>query len=931
MGQTKEPTAYDQHLVTLGHVLQTLREGTTTDALVDAVLTYLKAEFSYELIWIGLYDRVSGRLSGKGGTSPLGSDAPLLKQRLTLTSGDVLEQIVIQQRPLTFPDLREEVRANEWRKLAQRCGIQGTMMFPISYQGQCFGVAILGSRLWGHFPKTEDKALLSMVLGGLASALDTVETEWQRQQIKQLDEPLLQLLTQLRSRSNLGQRLDAVVDSAHQFIQPTRTSVYWFERQRRYFWRRVTTQKTTTRPASPNSEGSLDENQPVSGMTVQEMSSFYQALMADQVVSIGEAMSSLRADVTSRLMQNIKARSLLAAPILYRNELLGFLAAEGSDARIWQEGEKNFIRGAAQLIALVAPLEDLETTIEQTKLDQALTAEIAHSIYDTSDWKVTLKNAAELVGKRLRTDRFLALSYNQEQGHFEVCYQSHPKNRRTLTTMLGSLSPIDWDMLERKQGAIAIDNIEEDLRLAAWRDTLLGLGVRSLLVCNTAPGQSVEGLLIVAHDAPRAWSQPEGELTQAVARQIGLMLRQWQLQRQYEQQQKIYQTVQWGLASIQQTQHLDLLERSALHYIAQVLQAPIALLVSWFPGKRSGRLIQSVETDPRFSCNPVLKVSLETDLLMHRALAHDGILPLSIDDIPAETRQWLNVPDAGQLLVMALRTASDHEPSAVLIVVDVLERHWLDRQIAALTILVSQFAWSRRYLMLSESLKAQRDRLERLSWYKHRRLEDLHRTVKSGVKRLKEFPSPHPDPLMATRQQQILRQMEDEIVPINAVIRDEQWQLTHRTDTVPLISLLRRALDRVDHLIKQRQLWAQVHNETNPMITGDITKIELVLYELLLLAGGRSHPGGRIDIWCRPLDSRCVEVSITDDGTIEPRLIEDLETGRAVDLLAPSMIDKAPGLHLAICQSLMKQLGAEFNLYKLEDGRLMSRLVLPLG
>ena len=115
------------------------------------------------------------------------------------------------------------------------------------------------------------------------------------------------------------------------------------------------------------------------------------------------------------------------------------------------------------------------------------------------------------------------------------------------------------------------------------------------------------------------------------------------------------------------------------------------------------------------------------------------------------------------------------------------------------------------------------------------------------------------------------------------------------------------------------------------MITGDIAKIELVLYELLLLACGRSHTSGRIDIWCRPLDSRWVEVSITDDGAIEPRLIEDLETGRAVDLLAPSMVDKAPGLHLAICQSLMKQLGAEFNLYRLEDGRLMSRLVLPVA
>ncbi|HBE33700.1 MAG TPA: hypothetical protein DD990_20880, partial [Cyanobacteria bacterium UBA11368] len=60
----------------------------------------------------------------------------------------------------------------------------------------------------------------------------------------------------------------------------------------------------------------------------------------DQVVSIGEAHSSLKADVTSRLLQRLGVRSLLAAPILLQDELLGFLAVEGNDPRIWQEQEK---------------------------------------------------------------------------------------------------------------------------------------------------------------------------------------------------------------------------------------------------------------------------------------------------------------------------------------------------------------------------------------------------------------------------------------------------------------------------------------------------------------------------------------------------------------------------------------------------------------
>jgi GAF domain-containing protein len=922
MGQLKEPNSYEQQLVSLGRILQTMREGDSVAVVIDAVLAYLRTYASYELVWIGLYDAIDHRVCGKGGKSPLGQELPFLKQPLALDPGDVFEQVIMQQQGLTIPDLQAEQRAGEWRKLAQKASIQGTTLLPIVCKSACYGVLLLGSRLWGNFPKTEEKERILIVLGELATALEAAETEWKRQQIKQLDQPMLDLLGDLRSLPNLGRRLAAIVEQSHRFIQPTRTSVYWFERSRRYFWRRVTHQKPVTRFG--------EDHQLVSGLTVQEMSSFYQALVSDQVVSIGESMSSLKGDATSRIMQHMRARSLLAAPILYQDELLGFLATEGSEPRIWQDSEKQFIRAAAQLVALVAPLEEIEHTIEQTKLDRALTAEIAHAIYSTNDWKQTLTNAADLMSKRLKLDRFFVLLYDPDQQHFEVCYQSHPKNRRSLNAPLGMLSLIDWKLLERQEHPTSIENLQEDLRFAAWRTTLLELGVRSLLVCNTSPGQTVEGILILGQEAPRAWSHPEAELAQVVARQLGVILRQWQLQRQHEQEQKISQAIQWGLSTIQQTQHLELLERSALLYLTQVLQAPLAIFVAWSAGRRVGRLVQSSDGSTRWSINCGIKVAIETDPLLQRALNHEGILALSVDELPVETQQWLTASGIGQLLVVALRTAPEHEPTGVVVIADTLERLWLDRYLSAFTVLVSQFAWSRRYLMVSETLRRDRDRLEHLSWYKHRRLEDLYRTVKTGMKRLNEIPAANTNELLVTRQQQILRQVEETIDPVRQVIRDEQWQLTIRNESIPMLSIVRRALDRVETLIKQRQLWSQVHHDINPIILGDIPKIELVLYELLLIACQRSQVGGRIDIWCRPVPPDSIELLLTDDGTIEPRLVEDLETGRAVDLLAPSTLDKPPGLHLAICKALMQQMNAEFNFYQLEDRRILSRLVLPI-
>jgi hypothetical protein len=86
MGPVKEPATSEQQLVILGQVLQTLREAEDTKVLIDATLNYLKAQFysEYELIWIGLYDRLDHRLHGKGGFTPTEINPEGLKQKALL-------------------------------------------------------------------------------------------------------------------------------------------------------------------------------------------------------------------------------------------------------------------------------------------------------------------------------------------------------------------------------------------------------------------------------------------------------------------------------------------------------------------------------------------------------------------------------------------------------------------------------------------------------------------------------------------------------------------------------------------------------------------------------------------------------------------------------------------------------------------------------
>ncbi len=981
MGDQPKPNE-DKQIVTLGRVLQTLREEDNVDVLIETTVSYLQTELNYSLIWIGFYDRLDHRILGKGGITPTGTSG-FLKQRFFLNPGDLLEQVVIQQRPIGVPDLQEETRAGEWRKVAQNYNIRGTLIYPIRYRDRCFGVALLGQEGWGISPRAEEKARLSMLLGGLAAALNQIEMDWQHQQTKRPDEPLLALLNELRTLPTMWQRLEVVVSQTHDFVKPTRTNIYWFEPEKRYFWRRVGNRTTS----------SIGGKDSAAGITVQEAGGFYKAMVGDQVVSIGEAHSSLKADVTSRLLQRLGVRSLLAAPILLQDELLGFLAVEGNDPRIWQEQEKNFVRGAAQLVALIAPIERMEATIEQTKQDQILTAELARAIASEQDWLSSLKTCADNLSHRLQQARFLVLLFDSDSGKFEICYQNHPANRQPLGASLRhgkeshssplnqdsgaiahylpALNEVDWQFLSNTE-SLEIEDLTADLKLVSWREGLLEAGVRSLLISRTSSEGQIEGLLAFGYETPRTWTHAERELIRVVSQQIGLIIHQWQLQRQVLSQQKIFQSLQWGISTLASAQPLlpaqvtpdtsleiRTYEQTVLQPIAQMLACPLVALVTWSPGEPLGRIVASVIANQQFAVNLNAVVPIDTDGLIQAALAEDSLVTKGVDRLSPNTREWLIGSGIGEVLVMALRTAPEYETTGVVVAADKPGRRWSEMALPAFGLLVTQLAWFRRYLMLAHHLQSQRQELERLNWYKHRCMEDFHRCLEAGVKMLSQLDSKEAE-ILQTRVRQIGQQLGNSLSAIARLLSTEEWKMRSISDlrentreTISVPTLLKRALERIEPLLKQRRLWSQLHevkSEHNQKIpisfSGELFKIELILYEVLSAACDRAPEGGKIDIWYRivgkgtsgnttsgdlsePMLNPLLELSITDNGVIDPQLIAELRQ-RPWDELAPSTLDQPPGLQLRICQSLVQQIGGKLKLYQVEDGRILSRLLLPL-
>ncbi|MGF1498117.1 MAG: GAF domain-containing protein [Elainellaceae cyanobacterium] len=926
MSGHKAASTYEKQLVALGRALQMLREEENTDVLIEKTLAFLHAEFDYELVWIGLYNRVTHRLMGRGGVTPNG-EVGILVQEFALEPGDILEQVVIQQRPVGVPDLREEARAGKWRKFAQKLDIQASIVFPIRHRDSCLGVALLGSRLWGVSAQSNDKARLSMLLGALGAALYQTEVNLKRQQATHPATPLLSLLAELRSLPTVDDRLASITQKTHQFLAADRTHLYWYEPAGRHFWHRVG-QPGNRR--SPDRMGGRGVNPAAPGIYVEEANSFYQAMAAGQLISVGEADSSLSTELTRKLMQAMQGQSFLAAPILFEDELLGFLAVEGNDARIWSDDEKTYIRGAANLAALVSPLETSEALVRQVKLDQGLVAEVSRALYTEDDWNQVLVQCGNQLCDRLDAERFLVLAYDESQEKFSVVYQRYPNGKAAIPELLSTLNDIDWQMLERSKDTVSIEDLSDNLKLMAWRDRFLDLGIRSLLVCSTSLGNPLNGILVVGHRLPRTWSRIERDLVRVVSQQIGLVLRQWQLQEDVQQQHGFYDAIRYGLEVMQQTSVLQDLERSSVSHVAELLEVPLVALLTWSPGHKDARIAAVAIYDHRFAVNSQQPISVHTDQLIQWTLQSEGICPISSASLTPETRRWLSGSEIGQILTIALRTSGDHAPTGILVLADAFERFWSERQLNVLEILSHQLAWSRRYLMLTTQLAERQVQLEQLNWYKHRRIEEFCRSLNTYVKRLNDL-SHQKDALASMRYHQIVRHLGDLVVTASPVLRLEHWQLHTFEQSISLVSLLKRAMERVEPLIRQRQLWYQVHNDSNVIIGGDVAKIEFVLHELLSLACRRSPQGGRLDVWCRPLDFHWLEISITDHGTVETRMLDELHGGQLADPLMPSTLDHPPGLHLLICQALVQQLGGDLELYRLEDSRILSRLVLAIA
>ena len=942
MGQSPPNPYDDSQLIALDRVLQTLREEENAEVLIETTLSYLQAEYNYRLIWIGLYDRLDHRLFGKGGVIPTG-DMSFLKQRFNLNPGDILEQVVIQQRPVGVPDLQKETRAGEWQRVAQECDVQGTLLFPIRCKDRCFGVALLGSQAWGISPRQGEKAVFSLVFGGLAVALYQIESDWQRAATKRADQPLFNLLEQLLQLPTLTARLESIVALTQGFISPTRTNIYWYSPEKRYFWHRVGNRQMA--------RGLETRHVNAAGITVSEVTDFYQTLAKGNMVAIGANRSPLKAESTGKLLSRLKARSLLAAPVLARADLLGFLAVEDNQPRIWEEAERNYIRAIAQLVALVSVNEDLEATLQQSQKDTAFSQSIAKIIISSDNSNEALKQSTDLLNKRLGTDYVFVLE-EEPGGNLGLVRQSHPVDRHPLTTTLAKFTPSDREVILQTVGVASplenrevldIEDIQASIHLQNWLPTLNQLGIRSLMLAtiNTLETCVETGVslsfLILAHSTPRTWNSLEQNLVSIVAGQLRMLSNFFAAKEQVTRANLISQTLETGLQTLWSLpKNLQGFTTQWLEYVATTSTCPLVSLWQWSPGDNAKINLElglfkltELFVAPGLSLPKNLAIPV-ADPLIQSVLKAPGFIYLTIEDLSVSMRRVFHSAGLQHLLFVALPTDKRKkqgegtiEPQSRIIFLladeqKIASHLWLGQNPVLLTLL-QHFVVIRHYQQQQQEQNQERSSLQTLNWYKHCSLSLLYQSINERITSLlladpKEVPS-EGGQLQQMRTTQVLRQIENILTTLNPVLLHEQWELKMELTAVPLVSLIRRSLRNLESVCQQCQVSPVILNNLTGSAYADRWKLECIIFEVLLTCIFRATKGSRLTILTKVFTTnkgeqpaQFLELIIVEktDG------VEDSTPEAPAHPDQPIIFSEAPPTqHWKICQQIIRSWGGD--------------------
>ena len=942
-------SAYESPFVALDNVLRQMRDGNSPEEVVQLSLDFITTTFDPPLVWIAYYDSHQHQLVGQGGASLI-PNCSLMHKALALEPGQILEQVVIEKRKVAVPDVPQESRMGAWQQEAKQLGIVGCLLIPIRYGDRCLGVVMLGSQLWGGTASDEEVAILGILNGQMASALQLIRERQQHKEQKQADIPLVALGTAMRNFDSFEERVKAGVSQIQAFVEVKQVRVFWLDRQRNEF-----APRWSTRPNPLKSDRLKKEESDASGptFTARELEPSFSALVEGRLVMVGEAGLSGRLPINAHTLQMLNCRSVMLVPVLFEGELLGFVSVESEHLRSWSEAEQTLAVGVVQFIALAAPLEGLEKTLERIQQDRQLTSQVAQTIYAQTDWHVALKQIGQELCARLEATACLMLQTSTDMEGYQVRAIYSTERSLSFPERFHPLTGRDLEDLLCENTAIAAESYPEDLRLTAWQKDLAPAGVRSILAARTtavtaSPDGDLEavdpeGIVLIVNPQPRGWHREDRQLLLLVAQQIGVVFRQWKLRDVSAAQSHLQHQLGAAVEGLNDARNLTELYDTVATHLKQLLSVPFVATLSWLDNSTATHAtvatLEALHATEEFQLSSVTpSIVVERDALIQWSLQSANPLLLRGTDLHESSRQWLDSAHLGQLMAIAVdHRPSPYLPNVLLVVGDITSRQWQQREQYALESLRGIFASNLNRIVTQHTLLRRLGELTELNWYKHRQLSTTSLCIRHQLKRMLQGLPKSKDASWKKQEESIRATIE---IPKDLkAVGQEYWQPTETRTEILSATLIRRALRRAEPLVQKYKLWPRVRGEATSSISTHPARLEMVLVELIGSIGKRCQDGGHLEIWGQADEER-FSLSLVDGAQpLPPELLTLLDQlhhhNRGFELLSPlysvSLLQTSPGRELFICQASVSRMGGELEIYQADDGRTVTQLHLPIA
>jgi GAF domain-containing protein len=954
-------TEYDKRQLAFYRYIQGLQNQDTVEGMGKIVFHFLKEWFQFELIWIAQYEAQSHLLCGVQGVLPKATerDAIFLRRKQSILPGDLFDQVLLTGTLQEVPSLKQEQRVGEWQAIAQSQNIQGCLILPIRYRQESLGIILVGTTLWGGNPRPEEMTELKLLATTLGAELHRILGKASPSSTQTAQPLSMDTISQILALGTFEERLQLVLEELHRAIRPARSCLYWFDTEAQS----CRLYDTYTGP-SPRRAGA--KVIPKLDLSLQSIASFYQSSLQNQTVAIADMQGLITShQAPTRLMTMTRSRAWLSTPIFDRGRLIAVLAAESNEARVWSETDRQAMQLLAKLLGQGSQenIKDLSLTKGDHVGLTGILRILKDHYNDTEQWDQTLLQCLEQLSIQFSVRWAAIITQDLETEDFRCRTQFYSKKKQPpLTERLPELSVVDAKMLARMSSPIAVQCLGEDLKLLTWRQPLADRGVKSLLLLKlgqTAKRSKLGSFLLLATDLPRTWTTEEIELATAVAEPLGQALIQREQWQQDAFQVQFMTVLNQGLQSIQHVPPGDVLFMTAAQALHQLLEVECLMILRWSPDQPEAK-IAALINQSKFQVNEQVPILWQTDGFLQRFLGHgvngnsSTIFPElmmekgSIEVLGVENSGWLSGMGRVNLLAVPLRISPEDPCLGLVLILDSRSQHWTDLMREGIQLLTRELTAQYRSHYLIERLRQKQTTLECLNWYKQRHLEyiaQLWTAQMSQVPAVPASPTLAVVPGQGNLGQGVLGQggsrnrsshgagdLYSAFSSLETILKSEVWDLALEPEHLQVATLFRRCLERIEEVARTRQLWTQVHNLT-PSVSLYVPaqKLELMLVELLLAACYRSKVGDRIDIWCRALPEQWVEISITDNGRLNPKMVRAIQMPSIHIPLSPSILEVPPGLHYKVCQSLVERLGGQLEMAQLEDGRAMSRLILPIA